>query len=53
MVIFISWFDQVKYACLLHVVAPNDEGCTQSLSSGPKIKLEYHGSSLYLTISHL
>ena len=30
-----------------------DEGCTQLLSSDPKIKLEYHGPSLYLTISQL
>jgi hypothetical protein len=27
-----------------------DEGCTQPLSSDPKIKLEYHGSCLYLDI---
>jgi hypothetical protein len=26
---------------------PMDEGCTQPLSSDPKIKLDYHGSSLY------
>ena len=28
-----------------------DEGYTQPLSSDPKIKLEYHGFSLYLNIS--
>jgi hypothetical protein len=28
-----------------------DEDCTQPLSSDPKIKPEYHSSSLYLTIS--
>jgi hypothetical protein len=27
-----------------------DEGCTQPLSSDPKIKLEYHNSSLYIEI---
>jgi hypothetical protein len=27
-----------------------DEGCTQPLSSDPKINLEYHSSSLYLNI---
>jgi hypothetical protein len=26
---------------------PIDEGCTKALSSDPKIKLEYHASSLY------
>jgi hypothetical protein len=29
---------------------PMDESCTQPLSSDPKIKLEYQGSSLYLNI---
>jgi hypothetical protein len=29
---------------------PMDEGCTQPLSGDPKIKLEYHSSSLYLEI---
>jgi hypothetical protein len=30
---------------------PMDEGSTQPLTSDPKIKLEYHSSSLYLNIS--
>jgi hypothetical protein len=30
-----------------------DEGCTQPLSSDPKIKLEYNGSCLYLEILFL
>jgi hypothetical protein len=35
---FIPWFGQ----CLLHVVVTSfGEGCTQPLSSDPKIKLEY------------
>jgi hypothetical protein len=29
---------------------PMDEGCTQPLLGDPKIKLEYHSSSLYLEI---
>jgi hypothetical protein len=29
-----------------HCGIPMDEGCTQCLSSDPKIKLEYHSSSL-------
>jgi hypothetical protein len=32
---------------------PMDEGCTQPFSSDPKIKLEYHVSSLCFTISRL
>jgi hypothetical protein len=37
----------------LRCSVPMDEDCTQSLSSDPKIKLEYHGSILCLTISWL
>jgi hypothetical protein len=37
---FIPWFSQ----CLLHIVVTSSvKDCTQSLSSDPMIKLEYHG----------
>jgi hypothetical protein len=35
--IFIMWFDQVEYLPIPRCGIPMDEGCTQPLSSDPKI----------------
>jgi hypothetical protein len=37
--IFIPWFDQVEYLPTPRCGVPMDEGCTQPLSSDPKINL--------------
>jgi hypothetical protein len=37
--IFIPWFGQVEYLPAPRCSVPMDEGCTQSLSSDPKINL--------------
>jgi hypothetical protein len=39
MVIFILWFVQVEYLPTPRWGVPMDEGCTQPLSSDPKINL--------------
>jgi hypothetical protein len=40
MVIFIPWFGHVEYLSIPCCGVPMDEGCTQPLSSDPKINLD-------------